>query len=353
MAKTSRQAGEIRHFLLRNIPDHPRDIIRIAAEHFGVTRQTVSYHLRKLVAEKVVRARGRTSGRTFHLVGQRTSRNYELTGALEEHVVWRELVAPLLEGTPANALGICQYGLTEMLNNARDHSAGTTVQVSASRLPVGIELKVWDDGVGVFRKIEEALGLHSAREAVLELTKGKLTTDPARHSGEGIFFTSRMFDSFTLRSDGLALLHDVESGDWFIEGWSDVGGTQVTMSIDPETSRTEASVFDEFSSEAGDYAFDVTHVPVALAAIGEENLISRSQARRVLSRCNLFRKVIFDFNGVSRIGQAFADEVFRVFQEANPEINLMHMRANPEVEKMIARARSRTAAAHPEQLTLV
>ena len=36
------------------------------------------------------------------------------------------------------------------------------------------------------------------RQALFELSKGKFTTDPSRHSGEGVFFTSRMFDDFEI-----------------------------------------------------------------------------------------------------------------------------------------------------------
>jgi hypothetical protein len=49
-------------------------------------------------------------------------------------------------------------------------------------------------------------------------------------------------------------------------------------------------------------------------------LISRSQAKRVLARVELFRTVLFDFSRVSSIGQAFADEMFRVFAHTHPGI---------------------------------
>ena len=51
-----------------------------------------------------------------------------------------------------------------------------------------------DDGEGIFKKIKNALNLLDEKQAVLELAKGKLTTDPSRHTGEGIFFTSRAFN---------------------------------------------------------------------------------------------------------------------------------------------------------------
>src|SRR5882762_5697831 len=59
--------------------------------------------------------------------------------------------------------------------------------------------------VAIFRKIATALGLANEAHAILELTKGKLTTDRQRHSGEGIFFTSRMFDWFGILSHNLYL----------------------------------------------------------------------------------------------------------------------------------------------------
>ena len=48
-----------------------------------------------------------------------------------------------------------------------------------------------------------------------------------------------------------------------------------------------------------------------------------------------FREIIFDFRGISFMGQGFADEVFRVFQNAHPDIKLTAVNANASVEGMI------------------
>jgi DNA-binding Lrp family transcriptional regulator len=125
----SDQGAEIRNFLLRNIPRHPADIIPVAADRFGVTRQAISYHVRKLTAEGLVQARGKTSARRFALARRTTQKAFDLTG-LEEHVVWREFVSPQLDDLPRSAKGICQHGVTEMINNAVDHSGGTQVVIS-------------------------------------------------------------------------------------------------------------------------------------------------------------------------------------------------------------------------------
>jgi len=84
--------------------------------------------------------------------------------------------------------------------------------------------------------------------------------------------------------------------------------------------------------------FTITHVPVGLARYGDENLVSRSQAKRLMARVEKFREVVLDFSGVNTIGQAFADEIFRVFQQLHPDVKLRWFNANAEVEAMVKRA---------------
>jgi hypothetical protein len=76
---------------------------------------------------------------------------------------------------------------------------------------------------------------------------------------------------------------------------------------------------------------------VRLARLGTENLLSRSQAKRVLAGVERFKLVELDFEGVPEIGQAFADEVFRVFAAAHPSIELRYLHAGPGVLPMIRR----------------
>jgi anti-sigma regulatory factor (Ser/Thr protein kinase) len=287
------------------------------------------------------------------VVGQTKDRRYSLKIAsvfhvckfllagLEEDKAWRTEIRPLLNDAPQNVLAICQYGFTEIVNNAIDHSGGSHLQVSVKNDPEAIIMIVSDDGVGIFRKIQHDLGLDDERHAILELSKGKLTTDPQRHTGEGIFFSSRMFDLFGVVSHKLKFLHSSESGDWLLESEADVpkphlGGTTVVMQIHPASTRTTQSVFDIFASPEQDFGFSKTQIPVFLAQYGDENLVSRSQAKRLLARVERFREVVFDFKGVSMIGQAFADEIFRVFQNQNPQVHLTWINADAQIEGMIA-----------------
>jgi hypothetical protein len=86
---------------------------------------------------------------------------------------------------------------------------------------------------------------------------------------------------------------------------------------------------------------------VNLAQYGNDKLISRSQAKRVVARLDLFKTIIFDFTGVPSIGQAFADEIFRVFANEHPTISLLPVHANSEVHRMIARVKQNAAPDGP------
>jgi hypothetical protein len=89
-----------------------------------------------------------------------------------------------------------------------------------------------------------------------------------------------------------------------------------------------------------EFQFNKTVIPVRLAQYENEKLVSRSQAKRLLARIERFKHVIFDFAGVFAIGQAFADEIFRVYARNHPDIVLLSVKMEPNVEKMVNRAMS-------------
>ena len=327
----------IRAFLLAEVAKGATDPTGAATRRFGISRQAVNRHLRGLAAEGAIVAIGATKGRKYELAMAEMTYDYVLDSSLTEDRVWRDVARSSLEGVSKNALDICHHGLTEIVNNALDHSGGSTTTVAVRRTTVQITLRVCDDGVGIFRKIRRALGLNDEYDAVLELSKGKLTTDPERHTGDGIFFTSRMFDRFSIVSGSLFFSHRLDR-EWILEGRDDTGGTTIEMTVDGATKRRPSDVFDRYASRAHDYRFVVTQVPVVLAKLGADNLVSRSQGKRLVSRFEQFEEVILDFVGVDSIGQAFADEVFRVFAAQQPGVKLVWRNAVPAVERMIRRA---------------
>jgi len=330
----------IRRRILDLIDRDSRGVARRLSEEVGLSRQAGNVHLRAMERDGIIVAEGNTRARTYRLADMHVETKRYPTAGLDEHVVWREVFAPAVADLPENVRDIWSYGVTEMVNNAIDHSESPTVLVGVRRNALYTIGFVADQGVGIFAKIQKALGLYDPREAILELAKGKLTTDPKSHTGEGVFFTSKAFEHYDIRSGNLLFLHDPElADDFLIETETGEHGTAVVMRLANDSPRVLKAVFDEFS-DPEEYTFWKTVVPVRLAQYEGEKLVSRSQAKRLTMRFERFRNVVLDFTGVTEIGQAFADELFRVFALAHPEVLLAPMNMVPAVTDMVDRARA-------------
>lgn len=341
MSRIHKRSEDIRQFILMNLEEHPKDVVSLAAQEFGVSRQAINKHIQYLVGKQAIVVEGSTKNRSYHLhLLVDWNKAYSLTEKLEEDVVWDADIKSLIADLPKNVRDIWQYGFTEMLNNAIDHSSGTGVFIEFNRTAIHSEIMIYDNGEGIFLKLQRELQLNNEDHAVLELAKGKLTTDPDHHSGEGIFFTSRMFDRFAILSGNVYFFHEFNQvKDWIITRNQSRSGTTIAMKLNNNTSRTSKQVFDEFSSVGDDgYDFIKTVVPVYLVQSGDESLVSRSQAKRLLSGVDKFKVVVFDFSGVEAIGQAFADEIFRVFRKQHPDIEVTSLNTTREVAQMISRA---------------
>jgi anti-sigma regulatory factor (Ser/Thr protein kinase) len=348
-----RAIGEaVRHYILTNVEEHPRDISKLTAEQFSISKQAVNRHVGKLIHDGLLSKEGRAWTITYRLLTlSKWSQAYPLTSPLDEYDVWEKDVRPVVGDLPENVADIWRYGFTEMLNNAIDHSGGKNVIVKIKKTAVNTEMVISDDGVGIFRKIQNALNLSDERHAVLELAKGKLTTDKTRHSGEGIFFTSRIFDSFDIISGGVFFSHEFGSlEDWILERNS-ISGTTIWLKIDDHSLRDRGRVYEEHGTP-GEFSFDKTVVPVRLAQYGSDDLVSRSQAKRLLMHLDKFKTVVLDFQGVRIVGQGFADEVFRVFRREHPAVEIVPTNANEDIEKMIQRVEAPTPPPPPPSTSL-
>jgi anti-sigma regulatory factor (Ser/Thr protein kinase) len=261
---------------------------------------------------------------------------------VSESDVYRKYVEPYLINVPDNIDCICQYGFTEIFNNAIDHSGSEYSSILYEQDYLRIRMTISDDGVGIFEKIQNYFNLADPRSALLELSKGKLTSDKSRHSGEGIFFASRMFNRFTILSGNLCYSRKLtEDWGWLIETTDTMEytkGTVVRMELATDANWTPKDVFEKFQNK--DMNFSRIHVPISLGRYGHEQLVSRSQAKRILARFDRFEEVMLDFQGIDEIGRAFADEIFRVYALEHPEVKITILGANDDVLRMIAHARS-------------
>jgi len=337
----TQRLSEIRTHLLNSVKKGQPDIVPETGKLFSVSRQTIHRHLAFLVANEWLISEGTTKNRIYKLGQKRFEQKVYDLRTIKEDVVYRNDFSFVFENAPKNIDEICYYGFTEMVNNAIDHSGGARLFIEAETNKEEVIIKIYDDGEGIFKRIARLKNLEDPRESILELSKGKLTTDPDNHTGEGIFFTSRAFDEFVIFSDDLDFRHHSKFGhDWLLHASNKTDGTNVGMRINLGSKTTLESLYNEFSSGPDDYAFDKTIVPVQLALYEGDRLVSRSQARRILNRVEKFTYVILDFEGVDSIGQAFADEVFRVFSLAHPKLTIEAVNAVENVIRMINRAKS-------------
>lgn len=330
---------DFRHSVLVAIAEDGSNVAaRLATQH-NVSRQTASTWLAKLKKQGMITASGVGRGVRYRLATLAHVQKIYLRKGLREDLVWAEAISPVLNDLPGNIRDIWHYAVTEMVNNAIDHSGSESVTVELVRDALNTTLYIADEGEGIFLKIQRAMNLYDPREAILELAKGKLTTDPANHTGEGIFFSSKVVDAFDIRSGLLHFMRDEWGADILLERPADAPGTLVLMRLSNDSPRQLQDVFDQFAAPE-EYTFAKTIVPVRLAQHEGEKLVSRSQAKRLTMRFERFQVVVLDFAGVEEIGQAFADEVFRVFSNAHPMTQLLPIHLTPAVENMVKRALS-------------
>ncbi len=311
---------------------------RDVATALGVSPATSHRLLRALVKIGMLQLHGRGPAARYRL--RHVRRRFPLAG-LEEDRVWRQLAGDIGRIRPLSPdeEHSLQYAASEIINNAIDHSGGATAAITVSFEAGGTTIAtIRDDGVGVFRKVRADFGIGTPQEAIVQLEKGKLTSDPSRHSGEGLFFSSKAVARFRLESQGVAWIVDNLVGDSAVGASAVRKGTQVVLTvIHGRTPRLE-DVFRVYT-DPDVLRFTRTRSTIKLGTIGA-TLMSRSEARRVVQRLTEFTHAVLDFSGVDVVGQGFCDEVFRVFARTHPEVTLEPVGMNDAVAFMVARARA-------------
>ncbi len=336
---------DIRGYILANIEQHPADIAHLVAQKFSISRQRAhTYVAREVKSGSILKIGSARWTRYFLADGKHIEFALKIKPGLDEYSVWLKYIKPMLLRQTSNVQNICNYGFTEIFNNAIDHSQGTNIFVEIDIHNRDVCINIMDNGVGIFQKIQQALQLDSMRESILHLSKGKFTTDPSKHTGEGIFFASRIFDEFKIFSDDM--FYTFAKNDWFLSSEkreSFGNGTFIQMQVSLTSERTPKMIMDEYADQ--DIGFAKTTVAVALSADPNDPHVSRSQAKRLLMGLEKFRQIILDFKGVSSVGQAFVDEVFRVFKNEHPNIIIQYVNANEDVDLMIKRGQNTALSA--------
>ncbi len=310
-------------------------------EELAISRQALNVHIRELIGKGRIIKTGTTRSARYYLSESGPKpKKYKKTvnlANLDESTVYDEIATTLnLRALlSSDQESIIHYGLTEMLNNAIDHSRADKCDVFISLDAAKVEFEIRDRGIGVFHTIASRFSLQDEHAAMIELIKGKTTTMPDAHSGEGIFFTSQVADKFTLRSHNIQLQWDKFTDDVFVSQPRFSKGTLVHFLLDRSSRTRLETVFARFAPEEFDFEFSKTKIMVKLL---KPEYISRSEAKRLVVNLDKFREVELNFKHVYQLGQGFADEVFRVFAGKNPNTTLKATNASSPILAMINHA---------------
>lgn len=333
----------IKRYMLEKIRQDDELFIQKTMENFEISITTVKRYLRECIdAHILCKDESKKTGHALSVAIYTFS--YQTSESLTEDQIYFETIYPLLEDLSREAKTIWGYAFMEMMNNAIEHSKCKTVHCHVIKDYLYTEICILDDGIGIFKNVqnylERQLGTKVTYQDVLtELYKGKLTTNSEKHSGEGIFFTSKTLNEFAIWSDHTIFSQSCYDKTQFVQShlvscYNRLNsiGTMVIMKLENQTTRKIEEVFNMFAPiEDG---FVKTRIPIKeVCSYGQP--IARSQARRILYRLEEFKQVELDFKGIDFMGQGFADEIFRVFQKKHPDIELIPIHACPAILGMV------------------
>ena len=313
----------------------------------GVSRAYAHRFLKTLADEGVIVLVGKANQAKYILPSKKSEsiakplsvRRIMTNKGLTEDKVLRQIKekSSIFQGVAGNVSSILDYAFTEMLNNAIEHSTSEKIAVLLMRTATDIRFTVADRGIGIFNNIMKEKRLGASIDAIQDLLKGKETTAPTAHSGEGIFFTSKIADLLTIKSFEKKLVFDNARQDIYVKDVKPVRGTTVDFVLGLKSKKKLVDLFGKYTDEA--YQFSKTEVKVNLYS-RDVDYVSRSQARRIMVGMEKFKTIELDFKDVNTIGQAFADEIFRIWQADHKGIKFIIKDAGENIQLMIKRAKS-------------
>lgn len=334
-SKTKREV--IKHYILEQVDAGCKDVVKKTVNAFEMTPTSVYRYIKEMETDGILTKKGHK----YSLTEINNSFLYRTGEVQDEMEILKRDLEPLFAECSENVQRIWRYGLSEMINNVLDHSESQGFAILVRKTYMSTSVIIADNGVGIFRKIKEYYTMPSLEDAISELFKGKLTTDKLNHSGEGIFFTSNAMDVFAAISDGRIFTRNkfeevsvdvqIPSLDSDNTSKKKGEGTIILLKLSNFSKKTIAKVMDRFSNDEN--GFYKTIIPIK--NLFDDYPVSRSQAKRLVRRCESFREVVLDFEGVDDAGQGFMHELFVVFGNSHPDIKLVPLHTNSKVQRMI------------------
>lgn len=336
----------LRNKILETVKKQGRVTTAEIVDKTNYSRAYVQRYLKNLVEDGTIALMGKANQAHYIFAAQKNLQNLSplrihkiiKNQGIAEDKVLKEIKeqSSIFKLINNNVASITDYAFTEMLNNAIEHSLSAKIDVLITKTARDISFTVTDWGIGIFNNIMKKNNLPSTMEAIQDLLKGKETTLPEAHSGEGIFFTSKIADFFTIRSFDKKIVFDNGLQDIYVKDIKSVKGTRVDFIIGLKSKKELPDIFSKYTDDS--FEFSKTGVKVKLYH-QYVDYVSRSQARRLVAGLEKFKTIELDFQDVKTIGQAFADEIFRVWQSGHKNVHFIVKNANENIDLMIRRAK--------------
>lgn len=329
---------QIKQFILQNLTQHQKDIIKATIRQFGLSRQAILKHMHTLIQEDKVVAYGKTRDRYYELMPLvNYSQSIDISNGFRPDKLIQDQIRPQLRRLPANIREICKFSLSALFNNVLDHANGTHLSYKIYVTQDEIHLLINDNGVGLFHKINDAQDFQGKHLSAIEVAKGGVTSDPLNHAGEELMTVLHLFDTGIIEASGLCLTFINKTLDWTLSESSQLKGTKIHLEIKTNSRRTCQEVFQRiFDREKRS-----VRIPVKLARSNGEQLNSRIQAQSLVHNIEELDEIEFDFRQIDLIGPAFADELLRRSKEKNINISVSWINTTRTINMLMSRAAKR------------
>lgn len=341
ISKEKRQ--HIKRYMLEHIDNKDTEFIKKTINTFSISKTTAYNYIKAMLQDNIIEKC--SEGYPYSLKNIEQVYCYQTSDDLQEDQIFVNDINKWVNNLQKNVYNIWRYAFTEMMNNAIDHAEAKEITCLVNQNILYTEITIMDDGIGIFKKIQAYYKENlkediSLNDAILLLFAGKFTTDRSHHSGEGIFFTSRAADSFYIYSDRKIFNHEIINNTIYSlneDVLKQIKGTVVNMKLSNTSNKNLTDIFNMYTDV--DKGFFRTRIPIA-HVFPNGYPVSRSEAKRLGETINQFEEVTLDFSNVETLGQAFTHELFVVFQNANPNINIKIINATSEVASMIQRVKN-------------
>jgi len=191
-------------------------------KELGYSRQYIVRLLNRLMSQGEIHRRGKTRAAKYYPAKASNEINHlelikERQG-LSEYAVFEEVIRRMQLNAQLNknCLTIFDYAFTEMLNNAIDHSHSKKVWINIEIDHTSITFIIKDLGIGAIESIKQGFEISDDFLALEHLFKGKQTTAKEAHRGQGIFFTSKVVDTYKIATSNMEFIIDNKKADEFL-----------------------------------------------------------------------------------------------------------------------------------------